>query len=652
MPIDTGMKILLVEDAKLMLKMEKKTLNSLGFENIVEAVDGNDALSKLDKHGSFDLIISDWNMPGMSGYDLLVSVRKHEKFDSIPFLMATGRGEKKEMAKASEAGVSAFISKPFNAEELRDKIEEAVGLKQAATVEIKKERSFRISPSGKVILNMAHIQITDHLVLGVLKHLIDQGKLKPQHFELVTNCMSSWNPVANALEDGSIAGACVLAPIAMDLYSYGVPINLVLFAHKSGSIFVRNKRGGKYEEPHENFFRNKSFYIPHTMSVHNMLAHMFFTGIGLRPGVTGDANVDVSFEVVPPVKMPEFLPQNPDACGYLVAEPLGTKAIAAGNAELQFLSSELWQDHPCCVVVMQSDFIRQYSEAAFEFTDMLVKAGQFIEERVDLAAEIAVKFLDPDKSLGLKVPLLRNVLSEPQGIKTNDLYPVIGDLDRIQQYMVNKIGVGKPIDLKQFVDLRFADAACKHNRAVGASANGANRFGDARDILKRMSETDQIRVAKTNVNKEGKYLLFSLGSQKYGIDILKIKEIIAMQPIRPLPKASADVKGLINLRGQVIPIMDLRCKFEIGNAEYGERSCIIVLEILNQREIIPMGIAVDAVSEIIDISAKDVQEKPSFGVDVDIEYILAMAEVGDNVHILLDIDRVLGLQDTAEFDCD
>lgn len=639
MTIDPGISILLVEDAKLMLKMEKKTLNQLGFNNIVEAVDGDDAILKLQEHEKIDLIISDWNMPNKSGYDLLVWVRGAEKFKHIPFLMATGRGEKKEMTKASEAGVSSFISKPFNADELREKIEEAFSEKKVETEVTIGERFFETTASGKVILKMAHIQITDHLVLGVLKHLIQTGELKPQHFELETECMSSWNPVANALEKGTVAGACVLAPIAMDLYSYGVPLKLVLLAHKNGSIFVRNKKGGEYKEPFQDFFRGKSFYIPHTMSIHHILAHMFFTGIGLKPGDTSDESVDVSFEVVPPIKMPEFLAQNPDACGYLVAEPLGTKAIANKIAELQLLSSELWNDHPCCVVVMQEDFINKYPDAVYELSEMLVYAGKYIEQKVDLAAEIGVSFLDPDRKLGLKVPLLRNVLTEPLGIKTNDLYPVIADLDRIQEYMVNKIGIGKIIDLNQFVDLRFANKACQTR--VTASRAAATTV-NVMDVLHRHVDDSEEQKIKSRVDKEGKYLIFSLGEQKLGIDILKIREIIGIKPIRHIPQSPNYVKGLINLRGRIIPVIDLRLKFDLEEIEYNERTCIIVLEIENGDDLIPMGIAVDAVSEVTNILAKEIEETPYLGTNVDTQYILGIAKFKDKVNILLNIDQVLG----------
>ena len=642
MSFDKDIKILLVEDAAVMRKMELKTLNSLGFEHITEAPDGQAAMDILESDDSIQLVISDWNMPNKSGYDLLVWVRQHPVHSNLPFLMATGRGEKKEMTKAEKAGVSSFISKPFDANELSEKIKEAFGEGKTQKVS---NRVIQTAPSGKILLRVGHIQITDHLVLGVMKHLISTGELKPQTFELDTTCLSSWNPVANALESGDIDGACVLAPIAMDLYSYGVPIKLVLFAHRNGSIFVRNKKGGEYKEPYENFFRGKSFLLPHIMSIHNILAHMFFSGIGLNAGFAGDEGVDVNFEVVPPVKMPEILSNNEKACGYLVAEPLGTKAIAGGIAELQFISSELWENHPCCVVTLQQDIIDQYPEVVQEFTNMLVYSGKLIEEKPGVAAEIGVEFLDPSKTLGLKAALIKNVLTEPKGIKTGDLYPSIEDLDRIQHYMHDHMGLGNIINVDEFVDLRFANVACKESD-ISTRASIIKKEDKAQEILQRDTRQQVEQTEKSLINLEGKYLSFSIGREEYGIDILKIKEIIKMQKIRTLPKLPEHIKGVINLRGNVIPVIDLRLRFGMQPLEYSERTVIIVLEVIYNGHMVLMGVAVDSVSEVSDINVKDIEETPSFGISTNTDYILAIAKYKGRVKILLDIDKVLTRNDS------
>jgi len=642
MSFDPKMKILLVEDASSMRKMEKKVLSSLQLTNVVEAEDGNAAIDTLSKDKEIQLIISDWNMPNKDGYELLLWVRSNEEYKSLPFIMATGRGEKKEVTKASEAGVSSFIAKPFNAEELREKIDIALGLKTEVKEAVEEKHKVHITSSGKVKLTIAHIQITDHLALGVLKHLIQTGELKPKYFELETKCLPTWNAIQKSLEDKSVSGAFVLAPLAMELFSYGVPIKLLLFAHKNGSICVRNKKGGEYKEPHVEFFRNKSFYIPHFMSIHHMLAHMFFKSIGLTPGTPGNAGVDCNFEIVAPIKMPEFLEANSDCCGYMVAEPLGTKAIAGGIADLQFLSSELWEGHPCCVFAAQDTLVEEHPEAMQELTEMLVYSGKFIEQKPALAAEVAVTFLDPDKSLGLKVPLLKNVLTEPKGIKTNDLYPVKTDLDRIQKYMHNEMGIGNIIDLDKFVDLRFADKACPAQAKRVATKADEDVRDKSNFLMTRGSSGDKDNLEKSLLYLEGKYLTFFLNKHVFGVDILTIIEIIRLVPITLVPNVPNYVRGVINLRGKVVPVIDLRLKLNMPEAKYDKSSRIIVIEIKDREEKYMVGIIVDKVSEVCDVSAKDIESLPEHSSGLDAGYILALVKTVDNsLKILLDIDKIL-----------
>lgn len=143
----------------------------------------------------------------------------------------------------------------------------------------------------------------------------------------------------------------------------------------------------------------------------------------------------------------------------------------------------------------------------------------------------------------------------------------------------------------------------------------------------------------------GKYLTFKLAHEDYGIAILKVKEIIGMMPITPVPKTPSFVKGVINLRGKVIPVTCLRLKFGMNEVDYTERTCIIVVEIEGPSGAIPIGIVVDSVSEVANIRGEAIQESPSFGAKVSTEYILGMANMEGHVKILLDIDRILTQQD-------
>ncbi|MDZ7640570.1 MAG: chemotaxis protein CheW [Desulfurivibrio sp.] len=633
MSIAADLKILLVEDATTMRKMEAKILGQVGFTNLVEAGDGREAVEKLQNEADIGLVISDWSMPNMDGLELVQWLRGQQQFKDMPFLMATGHGDKEYVAKALESGANGVVAKPFTPDELKVAMEKAFGLEKEEGPKV--DEGPKVSSEGKLKLKMAHIQITDHLALGMLKHRIAGGQEKPQHFDLETHCLASWNPVQKALEDQEVDGALILAPAAMDLFSYDVPLKLVMFAHRNGSICVRNSQG-KYVKPYQQFFKHKTFYIPHKMSIHNMLAHMYFTQMGLRPGVAGSEAVNVLFDVVPPVAMPEFLRDNPEASGFLVAEPIGSRAIAAGVAHKQFLSSEIWEQHPCCVVVFRDEIIAQYPQAIQEFTNMMVAAGQAIKENIEQAAEVAVKFLDPEGKVGLSPDLLKNVLADPAGIVYDDLYPVKEDLATIQDYMTNKMGIGRPIDLDAFIDPRFATVACK-----GTGEQGAGQRGAALKL-------NEFKEKQALSSREGKYLVFNLGQERYGLGILDVKEIIGMMDIHELPHMPSFFKGVINLRDRVIPVMDLRLKFAMEEIEHTDRTCIVIVEISGVRGSTLTGIIVDSVSEVVNIKDEQIADAPALGAGVDKDMILGMAKLEEGVTILLDIDRLMHSAEAVE----
>jgi len=146
---------------------------------------------------------------------------------------------------------------------------------------------------------------------------------------------------------------------------------------------------------------------------------------------------------------------------------------------------------------------------------------------------------------------------------------------------------------------------------------------------------------------EGKYLTFALGQEEYGLEILKVREIFGYMEITAVPQTPDYVKGVINLRGKVIPVIDLRSKFQMSSTELSDQTCIIVVEIGHQEGQIETGIVVDRVSEVLDIAAKDIQETPKFGARIDTQFILGMGKIGSSVKILLDIDRVLSSTEIA-----
>jgi purine-binding chemotaxis protein CheW len=141
--------------------------------------------------------------------------------------------------------------------------------------------------------------------------------------------------------------------------------------------------------------------------------------------------------------------------------------------------------------------------------------------------------------------------------------------------------------------------------------------------------------------RAGKYLTFFLASEEYGVEILKVQEIIGRMPITPVPLTSKYILGVINLRGKIHPIMDLKIKFGMDKTEITDETCIIVIKTSS----LMMGILVDKVSEVMNVASGDIEDTPSFGSDVNPEYLLGVGKTGGRVRLLLDIEKVITATD-------
>lgn len=142
----------------------------------------------------------------------------------------------------------------------------------------------------------------------------------------------------------------------------------------------------------------------------------------------------------------------------------------------------------------------------------------------------------------------------------------------------------------------------------------------------------------------GKYLTFTLGAEEFGLQILKVREIIGYMDITAVPRAPRDVRGVINLRGQVVPIVDMRARFEMPATDVTEQTCIIVVEVRAGRQSFHTGIIVDRVCEVLDIDGDAIEPTPQFDSTMDNSFILGMGKIENAVKILLDIDKVLHVQ--------
>jgi purine-binding chemotaxis protein CheW len=172
-----------------------------------------------------------------------------------------------------------------------------------------------------------------------------------------------------------------------------------------------------------------------------------------------------------------------------------------------------------------------------------------------------------------------------------------------------------------------------------------------------MDKQTTATVAKTGQQTQGmnrvrtlegrKFLTFLMANEKYGLEILKVREIIGMMDVTPVPTTPAFVRGVINLRGKVIPVVDLRLKFGMEAKEDTPRTCIIVVQLARAAQEMIMGIIVDEVSEVLDISQDQIEPPPSFGADIRTDFILGMGKVNQRVVTMLDIDRVLTEREIA-----
>lgn len=160
-----------------------------------------------------------------------------------------------------------------------------------------------------------------------------------------------------------------------------------------------------------------------------------------------------------------------------------------------------------------------------------------------------------------------------------------------------------------------------------------------------MTQTALVTTPASTINsveeRAGKYLIFRLGLEEFGVRVMKVREIMGIQDVTPVPHTPVFVKGVINLRGKVIPVIDLRLKFGLPPEEYTARTCIIVVRTQMGDDELMMGIVVDEVAEVLNLMSTDIEDTPDFGPGVVTPYLLGMAKVKDKVKILLDIDQVL-----------
>ena len=155
----------------------------------------------------------------------------------------------------------------------------------------------------------------------------------------------------------------------------------------------------------------------------------------------------------------------------------------------------------------------------------------------------------------------------------------------------------------------------------------------------RKEESRETRVELAHL--AGKYLTFKLAEEEYGLEIIKVQEIIGLMPITKVPRVPEYMRGVINLRGRIIPSIDLRSKFQLPKVADTDKTCIIVVEVMSAKGKLNVGIIVDQVAEVLDVAANEIDHAPEFGTALHTDFILGVGIVKGSVKILLDIDKVL-----------
>lgn len=158
--------------------------------------------------------------------------------------------------------------------------------------------------------------------------------------------------------------------------------------------------------------------------------------------------------------------------------------------------------------------------------------------------------------------------------------------------------------------------------------------------------TESSGIAASRMANE--FLTFRLGKEEYGIEILKVQEIRGYDSITQIANAPEFIKGVVNLRGVIVPIIDLRIKFGLGNAEYNQFTVVIILNVADRI----MGIVVDGVSDVISLGVEQMRPTPGFGSVIDTEYIMGLGTVDERMLILIDIEKLMGSSDMGLIDQD
>ena len=302
------------------------------------------------------------------------------------------------------------------------------------------------------------MSIADHLILGLTFAPKDGSALKTPSLPVTAVTMNSWEQIRTGLTSGTLDGAFINTPLAMDLFESGLDIALVMFTHRAGSQMIANPKLNKIRD-----FKGKSILVPHTLSVQHMLLHKFLSTKGLA--VVDRSHPDaVTAEPVAPGLMPEMMAgdKDNDIAAFLTADPYGALAVHKGCGKRLLLSQDLWKNHPCCGFVVRQDLIQTHGDMVAGMIQELFRAADQLDRHIrgtqplpEDAQALAKAFLDQPAAM------VADIL-DTSGVQfTPDLLVPDPDLlDIIRQYMADTMGLlSGSTDLDTFIQPAFAQSA-------------------------------------------------------------------------------------------------------------------------------------------------------------------------------------------------
>ena len=290
--------------------------------------------------------------------------------------------------------------------------------------------------SERVHIRLGHLPITDHLtIIAAARARFEKVTLEPVKF-------ASWPELAEALKAGSLEAAFALTPISLTLRQKGVPIRIVLLGHRNGSVLLAANDIAKVSD-----LRGKTVAIPSRFSTHNLLLRRLLAREEM------DADRDLKLVELPPPEMVQALARG-GISAFIVAEPFGAQAELRKLGKVLALSKDIWPNHVCCALNAREDLIAAHPEAVQELASSLTAAGHFATEHPKEAAQLSKPFLGQDPAVVL------HAMTEPKGRVTyDDLVPTLADLSATQDDMLKYKLATAQVDLRAFLDDRFALAA-------------------------------------------------------------------------------------------------------------------------------------------------------------------------------------------------